>query len=67
MTEQEKIDELVAMLDTFVVNGGGHMNVLANEFDEEIDLLDEEVHVEIYQSNDCLLYTSDAADEEFAV
>lgn len=53
MTEQEKIDELVAMLDTFVANGGGHMNVLANESDEEDDLLQEEVHVETYQSSDC--------------
>ena len=53
MTEQEKIDELVSMLDTFVANGGGHMNVLASENNENEELLQEDIYVETYQSNDC--------------
>lgn len=28
---QEKINQIVAMLDQFVENGGGHMNVTVNE------------------------------------
>ncbi len=31
MTEQERIKELVAMLDQFVEGGGGHMNITVED------------------------------------
>lgn len=31
MTEQERINELVAMLDQFVEGGGGHMNITVED------------------------------------
>lgn len=53
MTEQERIEELISMLDNFVANGGGHMNVVADDSSDTESLLNEEVYVETYQSNDC--------------
>ncbi len=53
MTEQEKIDELVAMLDRFVTNGGGHMNVVTNDISDAESLMSEDVYVETFKSNDC--------------
>ncbi len=50
MDNQKKIDDIVAMLDRFVLNGGGHMNI---EVNEELNLTTEEVNVETYQSLDC--------------
>lgn len=34
-TEQERIDELVAKIDAFMVNGGGRMNVKGGEGDAQ--------------------------------
>lgn len=33
MTEKERIDQIVAMLDSFVSEGGGHMNVTVVDVD----------------------------------
>ncbi|WP_066720694.1 hypothetical protein [Clostridium sp. Marseille-P299] len=53
MTEQERIEELISMLDNFVANGGGHMNVVSDDSSDAESLLNEEVYVETYQSSDC--------------
>lgn len=33
MTEKERVDQIVAMLDSFVSEGGGHMNVTVEDVD----------------------------------
>ena len=53
MTEQERIDELVSMLDNFVANGGGHMNVVTDESADAESFSKEDVYVETYKSSDC--------------
>ncbi len=35
MTEKERIDQIVAMLDSFVSEEGGHMNVIVEDVDGE--------------------------------
>lgn len=63
MTEEERIQELVSMLDSFVENGGGHMNVLVEE-SADLEPKDSEstdsesmnnvsIQVETYRSTDC--------------
>lgn len=47
MTDDKKIDDLVALLDNFMENGGGHMNVQAD------DNIVEEVTVETFNSISC--------------
>ena len=51
MTEQERINELVSMLDSFVENGGGHLNVLVEETDSDSE--ESNIKVETFKSNDC--------------
>ncbi len=36
---KKSVDELVQMLDQFVNNGGGHMNVKMNAKTDDIDIL----------------------------
>lgn len=45
-----KIDDLVAMLDQFMNNGGGHMNVLHNEEASSEDVVPT---VDTKKSNEC--------------
>lgn len=35
MTEKDKINQIVDMLDSFVSNGGGHMNVTVEDMEGE--------------------------------
>lgn len=48
MTEQQKIDELVNLLDGFMEKGGGHMNVQVND-----SMHTDEVTVETFNSQSC--------------
>lgn len=45
--EDNKIDDLVNMLDNFIQNGGGHMNVAQNEQNTDVKI------VETTNSNCC--------------
>ncbi len=45
--EDNKIDDIVNMLDNFILNGGGHMNVTQNESDTNVKT------VETTNSNCC--------------
>lgn len=47
MDEKKKIDDIVAMLDNFVTNGGGHMNLQIDDNESE------DVIIETYKSTDC--------------
>lgn len=38
MTEQERIDQIVTMLDAFVTNGGGHVNLTVEDLDGEEEI-----------------------------
>lgn len=46
--EQDKIDRIVSMLDNFVNDGGGHMNI---QIDNPNDL--DNIKVETFKSSDC--------------
>ena len=48
MNQQEQIDEIVAMLDQFMDEGGGHMNITVDE-----TLTTERVQVKTYNSTAC--------------
>lgn len=48
MTEEQRIDDLITMLDSFMGNGGGHMNVQVSDT-ENIS----EVAVETFNSVIC--------------
>lgn len=50
MENQEKIDDIIAMLDHFVQTGGGHMNIQVEDPNQI-----ETIHVDTYKSNDCSL------------
>ncbi len=53
--EDKKIDELVKMIDSFMENNGGHMNITVNaegDIDTEAELLDE-VSITTMRSLDC--------------
>ena len=45
---REQIDELIAMLDSFMSGGGGHMNIIFGE-----DGITQEKVVETFRSADC--------------
>lgn len=47
MDNERQIDDLVSLLDGFVKNGGGHMNVDADTLQEEA------VQVDTRQCNEC--------------
>ncbi len=48
MENQKQIDDIIAMLDKFVSNGGGHMNISMDESEDQNN-----VSVTTYKSNDC--------------
>lgn len=48
MAEQEKIDDIINLLDNFVSTGGGHMNITVDN-PEEI----QNVQIDTYKSTDC--------------
>lgn len=48
MSDKNTIDEIVNMLDSFVNNGGGHMNIEVKD-PEDIG----KVKVDVYKSMDC--------------
>lgn len=48
MADKDKIDDIVSMLDNFVLNGGGHMNIQVDDSEELDDIM-----VETYKSTDC--------------
>lgn len=50
MKEDEKIDDIVALLDNFMGNGGGHMNIVV---EEDNQVATQEISVQTYQSTDC--------------
>ncbi|MDD5934048.1 MAG: hypothetical protein PUC65_00525 [Clostridiales bacterium] len=35
MTEKEKIEKIIAMLDSFAIEGGGHMNIIVEDVEGE--------------------------------
>lgn len=47
--KEKKVDDLIKMLDSFVANGGGHMNV---EFNADSDAMNVDV-VEVKKGLDC--------------
>lgn len=53
MTEKEKIEQLVAMLDSFVEQGGGHMNIIMEDTQSVDDTTKEDIKIETFRSNDC--------------
>lgn len=38
MTEQERINEIIAMLDNFTENGGGHVNLTVEGLEGEVQM-----------------------------
>lgn len=48
MADQDKINDIVKMLDEFVTDGGGHMNIKVQD-PEQV----EEVLIDTYRSLDC--------------
>jgi hypothetical protein len=48
MDNDEKVDDIIAMLDNFILNAGGHMNIQVNE-PEAVD----QVIVDTYHSTEC--------------
>jgi hypothetical protein len=48
MTQDEQVEDIITMLDQFVANGGGHMNIQVED-PENIG----EVKVETYNSSSC--------------
>lgn len=49
MTEEEKIDQLVSMLDNFMIEGGGHMNVETKDSSSTST-----PNIEVSPSNECV-------------
>jgi len=47
MDDNKKVDELVDMLDSFMNNGGGHMNVAVNDINSDTTT------VQTMNSNEC--------------
>lgn len=47
MDDKKKIDDFINMMDSFVANGGGHVNVTEAESD------DDSMSVKTYKSADC--------------
>jgi hypothetical protein len=48
VADKHEIEDIVAMLDQFVENGGGHMNI---QVDDPNDL--SEIKVDTFKSSDC--------------
>lgn len=48
MADKHQIDEIVAMLDQFVEQGGGHMNIQVEDSDNI-----SEIKVDTFRSSDC--------------
>lgn len=50
MTDNKKVDDLVALLDQFMTGGGGHMNVFVEENSANVS---EQPEVTTRKSNEC--------------
>lgn len=48
MAEQDKINDIVEMLDNFMTDGGGHMNIKVEDLEQE-----QTIQIDTYRSLDC--------------